>query len=139
MVLGAQGSPSKAILHFQRVRPVNLETKFNLTRAYLQAGRTAEGLKSATELSAENKDNVQLHSTLGVLLASEKQYRAAQLELERANALQPEAFEILYNLGQTYLRAGEYPKAEVVLGRAAKLKPDSAETLYLLAQVYADQ
>jgi tetratricopeptide (TPR) repeat protein len=139
LLLMSQGSPAKAIVHLQRVRPTNLETRFNLTRAYLRAGRLAEGLKTANELSAENKDNVQLHSTLGVLLASEKQYRAAQLELERANALQPEAFEILYNLGQTYLRAGEYPKADVVLGRAAKLRPDSAETLYLLAQVYADQ
>ncbi len=139
LVLLAQGSPAKAILHFQRVRPANLETKFNLTSAYLQAGRTAEGLKSATELSGENKDNVQLHFTLGVLLASEKQYRAAQLELEKANALQPETFEILYNLGQAYLRAGEYPKAELALNRALKLKPDSPEALYLLAQVYSDQ
>jgi tetratricopeptide (TPR) repeat protein len=139
LVLLAQGAPAKAIVHLQRVRPANLETRFNLTRAYLRAGRTAEGLKTATALSAENKDNVQLHFTLGVLLASEKQYRAAQLELERANALQPEAFEILYNLGQTYLRASEYAKAELALSRALKLKPDSPETLYLLAQVHADQ
>src|SRR3984893_5881444 len=139
LVLMAQGAPGKAILHLQRVRPTNPETRFNLTRAYLRAGRTAEGLKTATALSAENKDNVQLHFTLGLLLASEKQYRAAQLELERANAPQPEAFEIHYNTGQTYLRAGEYAKAELVLGRAVKLKPDSPETLYLLAQVYADQ
>src|SRR5260370_39425613 len=74
LVLLAQGAPAKAILHFQRVRPANLETKFNLTRAYLRAGRTAEGLKSATDLSAEHKDNVQLHFPLAVLLASQKQY-----------------------------------------------------------------
>ncbi len=61
LVLLAQGAPAKAILHLQRVRPANLETRFNLTRAYLRAGRTAEGLKTATALSAENKDNVQLH------------------------------------------------------------------------------
>src|SRR5713226_2466442 len=139
LVLLAQGAPAKAILHFQRVRPANLETKFNLTRAYLRAGRTAKGLKSATELSGENKDNVQLHFTLGVLLAAEKQYRAAQLELEKANALQPETFEILYNLGQAYLRSAEYPRAELALNRALKLKPDSPEALYLLAQVYSDQ
>ena len=139
LVLLEQGSPAKAILHFQRIRPTNLETKFNLTRAYLQAGNTAEGLKSATELSNENKDNVQLHVTLGVLLGAEKQYRAAQGELEKANALQPETFEILYNVGQVYLRAGEYPKAELALNRALKLKPDSPEALYLLAQVYSDQ
>jgi tetratricopeptide (TPR) repeat protein len=139
LVLLAQGAPSKAIPYFQRVRPVNRESKFNLTRAYLLAGRISEGLKSATEISSENKDDVQLHFTLGVLLASQKQYRTAQLELEKANALQPETFEILHNLGQTYLRAGEYPKAELALNRALKLKPDSPETLYLLAQVYADE
>src|SRR5260370_21554249 len=139
LVLLAQGSPAKAIFHFERVRPANLETKFNLVRAYLQADRILDGLKSATELSIQNRDNVQLHFTLGVLLASEKQYRAAQLELEKANALQPETFEILYNLGQAYLRAGEYPKAELALNHALKLKPDSPEPLYLLAHVYSDQ
>jgi tetratricopeptide (TPR) repeat protein len=139
LVLMAKGRPAEAIIHFQRVRPSNVETRFNLIRAFLQARRTAEGLKVATELSAQNKDDVQRHFTLGVLLATEKQYRAAQLELEKANALQPETFEILYNLGQTYLRGGEYAKAEPALNRALKLKPDSPETLYLLAQVNADQ
>ena len=139
LVLLAGGTPAKAIPYFQRVRPASRESKFNLTRAYLLAGKASEGLKSATELSGENRDDVQLHFTLGVLLASQKQYRAAQLELENANALQPETFEILHNLGQTYLRAGEYPKAELALNRALKLKPDSPETLYLLAQVYADE
>jgi tetratricopeptide (TPR) repeat protein len=139
LVLMAKGLPVQAISHFQRVRPANIATRFNLTRAYLQAHRTGEGLKMARELSAENKDDVQLHFTLGVLLASEKQYKAAQRELETANALQPETFEILYDLGQTYLRSGEYAKAEAALNRAVKLKPDSPETLYLIGQVYSDQ
>ncbi len=139
LVLMAEGSPAEAIAHFQRVRPLDVATRSNLTRAYLRAGRTAEGLKTATELSAQNKDDVQLHFTLGVLLASEKQYRAAQLELEKANALKPETEEILYNLGQAYLRTSEYAKAELVLNRALKLKPDSPETLYLLAQAYQEQ
>jgi tetratricopeptide (TPR) repeat protein len=139
LVLMAKGSPAEAIPLFQRVRPTNIAARFNLIRAYLQAGRTAEALKTATELSAQNKDDVQLHFTLGVVLASAKQYRAAQLELEKANALKPETLEILYNLGQAYFRTGEYSKAELVLNRALKLKPDSPETLYLMAQVYADQ
>ena len=139
LVLMAKGAPSESITHFLRVRPLNIATRFNLTRAYLRAGRTSDGLKGARELSAENERDVQLHFTLGVLLASEKQYRAAQLELEKANALQPETLEILYNLGQAYLRSGAYAKAELVLNRALKLKPDSPETLYLMAQVYSDQ
>ncbi len=129
-----KNSPAEAIPHFERVRPVNIQTRFNLVRAYLQTKRTADALRVAAELSDQNKNDVQVHFSLGVLLASEKQYKAAQLELEKADALQPETFEILYNLGQDLLRTGDYSKAEVALRRALKLKPDSPETLYLLAQ-----
>jgi tetratricopeptide (TPR) repeat protein len=139
LVLMARGSPLTAISHFQRVHPPDIATRSNLIRACLRAGRTAEGLKFAGDLSAQNKYDMQLHFTLGVLLASEKQYRAAQLELEQANALQPETLETLYNLGQAYLRTAEYSKAELVLNRALRLKSDSPETLYLLAQVYQEQ
>jgi len=135
LVLMARHSPAAAILQLQRVRPADVATRFNLVRAYLQAGRTAEGLTMARALSAQNKDDVQLHFTLGALLGAEKQYSAGQLELERANALQPETFEILFSLGQAYLRGGDYTKAEVVLNRALKLNPESAATLASLAQV----
>jgi tetratricopeptide (TPR) repeat protein len=139
LLLLAKGAPVAAIQHFQRVHPPTVETRFNLVRAYIQAGKAAEALKTARELSGAHKQDVQLHFTLGVLLATAKQYKSAQLELEQANALQPETFEILHNLGQAYLRGREYAKADLALNRALKLKPDSAETLYLLAQVYSEQ
>jgi tetratricopeptide (TPR) repeat protein len=135
----AKGSPAEAIAQFERVRPKNLATRFNLIRAYLQSKRTAEALRMATALSAENESDVKVHFSLGVLLASEKQYKAAQFELEKADALQPESFEILYNLGQSFLLGGDYPKAELTLTRALKLKPDSPEALYLLAQDYTNE
>jgi tetratricopeptide (TPR) repeat protein len=135
----AKGSPSEAIPYFERVRPRSIETQLNLIRAYLQSKRTPEALRMATELSSENKNDVQLHISLGVLLASEKQYKPAQLELEKADALHPESFEILYNLGQVFLLSGEYTKAQLVLTRALKLKPESSETLYSLAQVYTNE
>ena len=139
VLLMAKGSPAEAIAHFERVRPANLETSFNLIHAYFQSKRTAEALRMATELSEQNKDNVQVHFSLGLLLASEKQYKPAQLELQKADVLQPGTFEIPYNLGQAFLRNGEYPNAELALTRALKLKPESPETLYLLAQVDADE
>ena len=142
LVLIAKGSPTEAIPHLLRVRPANAQTNLNLIRAYLQAHRTVEGLKLAKYFSAQHEngeDAVQQHFTLGVLLASEKQYRAGQLELEKANALQPDTFEILFNLGQAYVRNKDYAKAEPVLNRALKLKPDSAETLCLMAQADTDQ
>src|SRR5205807_10457080 len=35
LLLMAEGSPATAIPHFRLVRPLNMETRFNLTRAYL--------------------------------------------------------------------------------------------------------
>ena len=139
LVLLTKKQPARAIPYLKLVHPQGIASQFHLARAYLEAGRTAEGLQTAKELSSRNKDNVQVHFMLGVLLASEKQLGAAQLELEQANTLQPQTFEILYNLGEVYLKKGANGKAELVLNRAFRLKPDSADTMYLLAQVYAEQ
>ena len=139
VLLMEKGSPVAAIPYFERARPANLPTRFNLIRAYLQSKRIAEALHMAAEVSAQNKNDVQVHFSLGVLLASEKQYKPAQLELEKADALQPGTFEILYNLGEDLLRNGEYSKAELELTRALKLRPESPETLYLLAQAYTNE
>jgi tetratricopeptide (TPR) repeat protein len=139
LLLMAKGSLAQAIFHFQKVRPATIETRFNLVRCYLQSGQTASGLALAKALSLQNQDDVRLHFTLGIFLASAKQYREAQLELEKANALQPETFEILYNLGQAYLRGHDPAKAGLELNRALRLKPNSAETLCLLAQIDTDE
>ncbi len=135
----AKNQPAEAIPHFQRVHPADPPARFNLLRAYLRAGKTAEGLKLANEISSQDPNDVNLYIALGALLASEKQWGSAQLELEKANALQPETFEILFNLGQTYFHGHEFVKAELVLNRALKLKPESPEALALLAQVFSEQ
>jgi tetratricopeptide (TPR) repeat protein len=139
LLLIARSKPAAAIPFLEHVRPPRLEARINLVRAYLRANRTAEGLKLAQTLSTQDTNNVQRHFTLGVLLAEEKQYKAAQLELEKADALSPGTFETLFNLGQTYLRAKEYGKAELVLNRALKLNPESADALYLMAQAFNDE
>jgi Flp pilus assembly protein TadD len=135
LLLMAKKLPAEAIAHFLRVKPQDTATRFNLARAYLQAGKTTDGLKVASDLSGANQDDVHVHLALGGLLAAEKQWKAAQLEFEKANALQPETFEILFNLGQTYVQTGENDKAELTLNRALKLRPDSAEALYVLAEL----
>lgn len=139
VLLMDKGSPSEAIPHFEKVRPQNTPTEFNLIRAYFATKRTADALHLASELSATNKDDVQVHFSLGVFLASQKQYKTAQDEFAIADALRPDTFEIIYNLGQTQLRDGQLPKAETTLARALKLKPESVDAMYLLAQTYADE
>ena len=82
-----------------------------------------------------------MHFSLGVLLAAQKQYKTARSwRLEKADAsCRPETFEIIYNLGQVYLRDGEKAKSELALNRALKLKPDSVDGMYLLAQAYRNE
>ncbi|HTD56919.1 MAG TPA: tetratricopeptide repeat protein [Silvibacterium sp.] len=139
LLLISTKQPAEAIRYLERVRPANVPTQVNLVRAYLEDKRPQDALRIATEVSEHHKDDVQLHFTLGVLLASEQQYKPAELELEEADALQPGTFEILHNLGQAYLRDRNNAKAEIALNRALKFKPDSPETLSLLAQVYASE
>src|SRR5208337_1909345 len=137
-LLMMKGKATEAIPLFERVLAQNPAARLNLIRAYFQCKRAVDALRVAKEVSAQGKNDVQVHFSLGVLLASEKQFQPAQLELEKADALQPETFEIIYNLGQVYLRDGQNPKAELALNRALKLKPESVDGMYLLAQAYTN-
>jgi tetratricopeptide (TPR) repeat protein len=143
LLLLASGSPAESIVRFQRVRPANTETRLNLVRAYLRAGKIAEGLREASNVSATKTSStastVELHVTVGLLLASEKQYKAAAVQFEAANALQPETFEILYNLGNAYFLNGQYSEAELVVNRALKTNSESVDGLYLLGEIYSRQ
>jgi len=133
MLLMARGASLEAIPHFEQIHPANRESTFNLIRAYFQSKRTADALRTAQVFSDTNKGDVQVHFSLAVLLASEKQYKPAALEFEKADALQPGTFEILYNFGHALVRGGDFPKADLELNRALKLQPESPDTLYLLA------
>jgi tetratricopeptide (TPR) repeat protein len=134
LLLSSSGHPAEAIRHFERVRPQDLPTRVNLVRAYFQTKQPAEALRRVRALSAENQDNLQLHFSLGLLLASEKQYNEAKFELQAADALKPETFEILYNLGQVLLRMNDNAGADLMLNRALQLNPDSVDALYLRAR-----
>ena len=135
-----KGSPAAGhhAVSARSIRPTN-QPAFSLFARTSKSSSRQRHCATAGELSAENEKNIQVHFSLGVLLASEKQYKAAQWEMEKADALQPGTFEILYNLGEDMLRSGDNSGAEAVLQRALRAKPDSAETLYLMAQVYANQ
>jgi tetratricopeptide (TPR) repeat protein len=139
MLLVARGSPAQAIPHLARVRPPTTESRFNLVRAYFLTKQVKEAMRVAAEISADPKSDVQAHFSLGVLLASEKHYSEAVVELEKADSLSPDTFEIVYNLGQALLRDAKYAEAGRALNRALRMKPDSPETLYLLAQVSMEE
>ena len=135
LVCFCQGSAVAQQLSAQPATDV--ASRFKLIHRNLETGHTAEALRMAKDLSAQHDKDVKVHFSLGVLLAGEKQYKAAEIELEKADALAPATFEIVYNLGEACLRSGQTSQAEVALNRALKLKPDSPQTLFLLAQADA--
>jgi tetratricopeptide (TPR) repeat protein len=139
LVLMAQGHPGQAISFFQHVQPPDASTSLNLLRVYFRGGQTAHGQALAKTISDQAKGDPRIHFSLGLLLASEKQYSAAIHEFELADSLQPGTYEILHDLGQAYLRVQEPARAVEILNRALQLRPDSADTLYLLGQAEFDQ
>jgi len=118
VVLMAKGSPAESIPHFLQVRPLNMATRFNLVRAYLLSGKTKEGTcRRRSNFHPRQEMTFSCTSRSECYSPRQSNYNSAEHELEKANALQPETFEILYNLGQAYVRSGKYDKAEIVLNR----------------------
>jgi tetratricopeptide (TPR) repeat protein len=138
-ILLARHDARQAIEYLERVKPPDAGSLFQLVEAYLATGNKAKALSTAQTLSAQEPQDVKVHFSLGVLLASAQQFQAAIHELELADALKPGTFEILHDLGGAYLHAAEDAKAEAVLDRALTLRPDSVNTLYLEAQAYNHQ
>ena len=136
-VLLARGDAEGAIAVLKHVHPPDASTQIALIQALFEVHKRVDALELARTVSGQAKNDVRLHFSLGVLLASEKEYDMAVFELKLADALSPGTPEILHNLGQVYFRKKNYEKAEDALKRALSLSPASPDTLYFLAEVYA--
>jgi tetratricopeptide (TPR) repeat protein len=136
-VLLNEKKPKEALLYFQRITSPDQTTRLLLIRAYLDSEMLASGLAASKKLSRDFAKDTKVHFSIGVLLASHRQYGRASHEFEQADALEPGNFDILHDLGQAYLLSGKLPKAQDTLNQALRLQPDSAETLYLLAETAA--
>src|SRR5229473_4140912 len=136
LLLG-QNKAKEALTYLLRIPSPDQTTRLMVVRAYLDAGMLATGMAAAEKLSKDFAKDTRVHFSLGVLLASHRQYRESAYEFEKADALQPGDFDILHDLGEAYLLSGQLPKAQESLNQALRSKPDSADTLYLLAETSA--
>lgn len=125
-----------AIAYFRQVQPPDVPTSLNLLSADLMAGRTKDAATLAAQISDQNKNDVRVHFSLGVLLAEGRLYPPAIHELEISDAMQPGTFETLYNLGQAYCQNHNNVKGEETLQRALKIRPESTAVLYSLGKLY---
>ena len=137
VLLLEQNKAKEALPLLLRINSPDQTTQLMTIRAYLGADMLAEGVAAAEKLSLAFPEDTRVHFSLGVLLASQRQYREAAHEFEKADALQPANFDILHDLGEAYFLSGQLAKAEESLNEALRLQPDSAEALYLLAETAA--
>ncbi len=138
LLLLDRNKAKESIPYLLRVRHPDGPTRLNLVRAYLSSGNNASGLATAEILSQSWPKDTKVHFSLGVLLGSHRQYQNAIHEFELANALEPQTFDILHDLGQAYLLSGQPAKAQETLDQALHLQPDSADTLHLMARAEMD-
>lgn len=129
----------QAIEYFSHIKPPDVPTSMSLIAAELMAGHTQDAARLAAEISGQNRNDLRVHFSLGVLLAEQNLYPLAIHELEIADALQPGTFEILYNLGQAYYHSNKNVEAERAFQRALELKPESPTALYGLGKLYYTQ
>jgi len=129
----------QAIEYFSHIKPPDVPTSMSLIAAELMAGHTQDAARLAAEISGQNRNDLRVHFSLGVLLAEQNLYPLAIHELEIADALQPGTFEIQYNLGQAYYRSNKNVEAERAFQRALELKPESPTALYGLGKLYYTQ
>jgi tetratricopeptide (TPR) repeat protein len=82
-------------------------------------------------------EHPQATTNLGLLYAMRGDYKRAVPLLERANALRPATFTILYNLGVAFYSLNRFDEAVSAFTAASSLAPDAAEPLYYLGLVAA--
>lgn len=98
--------------------------------AAVEMNRLAQILEGA--LSRPDTDSGTLNALSWFLVTNDSNLEGALLAAERAAALDPESFEILDTLAETYFRLGRYDEAVETGRKAVSLSPDDA---YLKAQL----
>lgn len=136
-VLLSQRRPKESLYYLQRIPFPDQSTRLLVIRAYLDAGMPHAGMAAAEKLSRDFAKDTRIHFSLGVLLASYRKYKEAVYEFEKGDALQPDNFDILHDLGRAYFQSGQLSKAQDTLNQALRLQSNSADTLYWLAQTTA--
>ena len=109
------------------------------TGVALECGRTLdtrplEEARAVCQKLFDTEDTSKL-VTLGTLYGGHRDYADALEPFRRAAELEPDSYEMQYNLGLTYFRLKRYAEARTPLEKAAQLRPDMFETTAPLGAV----
>ena len=78
------------------------------------------------------------HSSRGLALAQNKQYKEAEKEFETAIQLNPKLFEAYYQYGRTCRAQGKHDQSANLFEKATKTRPENYQAALFLVSAYND-
>jgi Flp pilus assembly protein TadD len=136
-LLGNRGELGQAILHFERVVALRLDSvrpRGNLGLALLKAARPAEAAAQFERMLAAEPGDAETRTRLGLALAQQGKLAEARGEFERASRDNPRHVGALLNLGLSLIELRRPAEAVPYLERAAALDPASGLAREALAR-----
>jgi protein O-mannosyl-transferase len=136
-LLGNRGELGQAILHFERVVALRLDSvrpRGNLGLALLKAARPAEAAAQFERMLAAEPGDAETRTRLGLALARQGKLAEARGEFERASRDNPRHVGALLNLGLSLIELRRPAEAVPYLERAAALDPASGLAREALAR-----
>ena len=96
-----------------------------------------ERILATSAKALELDDNLaEAHASRGVALSAAQRIEEAQLEFEKAIALDPNSFEAVFFYARLCFQQGKIDRAAALYKRAAEIKPDDYQSACLLSQIY---
>jgi tetratricopeptide (TPR) repeat protein len=140
--LAQLGHPKEAMADLEQASnldPTNAAVLTLLTNLYLQSGRVDDADRIAKRATTFNANDANVWTNYGIVLAAEKKYDEARLQLEKAAQLQPNnAGPVIYE-ARTYVDQGSIPLALSLYDRAITIDPSNGDTWLGKAQLQGAQ
>ena len=138
IVLRVQGKLAEAE-HCQReavrLNAGSFLAQLNLGTALSSQTRFSEAVDCFQRAVAIDPRSANAHCNLGIALLQLSDSRAAW-HLSEALQLQPENFDAVFNLGRSFMQAGEFERAITAFAHAKRLVPASLESQFLFATAH---
>jgi TolB-like protein/Tfp pilus assembly protein PilF len=112
------------------------------SQLYMYYERNQKNLNQALASSQKalelDPELAEAHSSRGLALAQDKQYKEAEKEFETAIQLDPKLFEAYYQYGRTCRSQGKHDQAAKLFEKATQARPEDYQAALFLASAYDD-
>jgi Flp pilus assembly protein TadD len=116
--------------------PENARQEFEKGQGALNENKLDDGVAHLRKAIQLYDAFPQAYTLLGTAYLGQRDWKHAQLALQRANELDPQFPDAYLELGAVFNQTKEYPQAETALLKGLELKPEAPAGHYELAKTY---